>query len=132
MPRPLTQKTCGFCAKSYTTRVDKKMGCLCPNCAEDRGVMKYHVDFRQSFRVKITNILYRPQYLGGYGGTSLGVGTLIGYTSKATDIFFIGRVKHRGLTGLKVSPIQRLGEALDCNIHDVPYDSVRCIFTLHG
>ena len=131
------QKTCGFCAKTYTTKVGA-LGLLCPICAGDAAVMKYHAEHEQDFFVKIytggeKSNLYKAAFDAPYEvGKNLRTGTLIGYVSLSTGIFFIGRVVIGVQGAVWVKPNKRLcGKAFHDN-HKVPFEDISCLFRFKG
>lgn len=138
MPKPLTQKTCGFCAKTYTTKVNLR-GVLCPICAEDSAIMRYHAEHEYDFFVKIyagkdvSSNLYQATFNAPYEiGKNLSTGTLIGYVSRATGIFFIGRVVIGVEDAVWVKPNKRLCGPMFHDNHKVPFEDISCLFRFKG
>lgn len=133
MPRQLIQKTCKFCGKPFTTSVDKKH-VLCAVCTESRNALKYYIKLGRDILVQITGEggqVYKTVMYAKYDSANIRIGTVVGYVSTMTGLFFIGRVTQTKDYGASVRPIDRIGEKSIYDTHNVPYSSICCIFKFH-
>lgn len=131
MARPLIQKICSFCTKNYTTKINF-CGRLCPNCASNGLVIKYHIKQKRDFLIQIytekTYVTYETDF--NISKKNMKVGCLIGYISEITKNFFVGIIISRTSKSMMVQPTRRRYETIVNDTHSVPYKCVGCLFRL--
>ena len=127
MPRPLVQKICEFCAKTFSVAPERKNR-LCPMCTENRETIKRYIQAESKFSIHIPeegNCLYEPVYHPVVTG-----GVLVGYISESTGIFFIGRIVELCPGKVITKPVSRICGTKIHDNHNVPYTSLKCTFRI--